>query len=604
MMNRVLRTLLLFVAIVLPLIASAQFTSAGSGPVEEHVKWSASMDASAAPSSATTVTLKAEITKGWHLYGLKPIEGGPISTKIEAGEGLTLKGAVTSSKTIQKHDPNFDLDVEFFEDEATFQVPVQLGPDIQKGALKVTFQACNDHTCDQPKTVEVPLTGGEAKAVVLKGDVDDAKAKGMLSFIAFAFTAGLLALLTPCVFPMVPITVSFFSKRRENMGPRVGMIHAAAYCGGIIGAFTGVGLLVTILFGASGIQKFATNPWVNIVLAVIFVLLALNLFGMLQLSLPSKVTNAFSPQSKSGILAPILMGLTFTLTSFTCTVPFVGTILVSAANGDIVYPLVGMLAFSTAFALPFFLLALFPQYLARLPKSGSWLEMMKAFMGFLEIAAAIKFISNADLVFGTGLISRSTFLVIWGIILLGSVVFLSALFQLPIKVDLPKKMGKGRMLTVALTSATIVWLFFGAFGGNLGALEAFLPPGEAKGWTLDYQRALQIARRDKKPMLIDFTGVTCTNCRLMEKNMFPRPAVEAKFKGYVLTKLYTDRPQDADNQERLQKLTGAVTLPAYVVLSPDEKVLRVFEGSTWDESEYLKFLAPSATGSAGAVAER
>jgi len=589
----------LLAAIVLPLLASAQFSAGGGGSDEERVKWTATIPADAAPSGKTVVTLKAVVAKGWHIYGMKKVEG-PTPTVITAIAPLKLDGEIKASKSIQKHDESFNVDVELFEDESTFEVPVQLGSDPKKDKLSVGFQACNDHTCDMPKTVEVPLTGEAAKAVIVKGDVDDAKSKGLLSFIAFAFTAGLLALLTPCVFPMVPITVSFFSKRRESMGPRVGMIHAAAYCGGIIGAFTGVGLLVTILFGASGIQKFATNPWVNIALAIIFVLLALNLFGMLQVSLPGKLTNAFSPHSKSGILAPILMGLTFTLTSFTCTVPFVGTILVSAANGDIVYPLIGMLAFSSAFALPFFLLALFPQYLARLPKSGSWLEMMKAFMGFLEIAAALKFISNADLVFGTGLISRPTFLIIWGIILLGAVVFLTGMFKLPIKVDLPDKMGKGRFLTVALTTATAGWLFFGAFGGNLAALEAFLPPGEADGWTMSYDRALQVARRDKKPMLIDFTGVTCTNCRLMEKNMFPKPAVVEQFKGYVLTKLYTDRPQDAENQERLQKLTGAVTLPAYVVLSPDEKVLRVFEGSTWNESEYLKFLNPSKS----VVAER
>lgn len=596
MMNRVFRSLLFLLALV-PLLVFAQ-----TAAPEEHTKWTASVPDSAAGAQAT-VTLKAEIAPGYHLYSLKKVEGGPTATSIEAVAPLKLAGPITTSKTTTKHDPNFDLDVEFFSDEATFQVPVQLGPDPKKGELNVTFQTCNDKTCDQPKTVAVPLSGAEAKAVVLQGDVDDARAKGLLPFILFAFTAGLLALLTPCVFPMVPITVSFFSKRRESMGPRAGIIQAVAYCVGIVGAFTGVGLLVTILFGASGIQTFATNPWVNVALAAVFILLALNLFGMLQVSLPSKVTNVFSPHSKTGLLAPLLMGLTFTLTSFTCTVPFVGTILVSAANGDILYPLIGMLAFSSAFALPFFLLALFPQYLARLPKSGSWLEMMKAFMGFLELAAAIKFVSNADLVLGTGLISRTTFLVIWAVILTGAVIFLTRLVKLPIKVDVPEKMGKGRLVTVLLTAATVVWLITGAMGKSLGELEAFLPPGGADGWQVDYNRALQIAKRDHKPLLIDFTGVTCTNCRWMEKNMFPRPAVVTEFKNYVLTRLFTDRAQDHDNQERKLKMTGKATLPIYVVVSPDEKVERVFEGSTRDEKAYVDFLKPTTSGS-GPVAAR
>lgn len=581
-MNRIARTFLLIVAVFLPIVAMAA----------ERVKWTATLPAGTAPNSQATVTLKAEIEKGWHLYSQTELKGGPTPTTFEGVEPLKVLGKAKTSEFLRKRDENFGMEVEYFSDSATFEVPVQLGSDPTKDKVSVRYQVCNDRTCELPKTVEVPLTGEEAKVVVQKGDVDDARAKGLLPFIGFAFTAGLLALLTPCVFPMVPITVSFFSKRKENLGPRAGLMQAVAYCLGIVGAFTAFGLLVTVLFGASGIQNFATNAWVNLILAAIFVLLALNLFGMLQVSLPGKVTNAFSPHSKTGLLAPLLMGLTFTLTSFTCTVPFVGTILVSAANGDILYPLVGMLAFSSAFALPFFLLALFPQYLARLPKSGSWLEMMKAFMGFLEIAAAVKFLSNADLVWGTGLLSRSTFLIVWAVILTAAVLFLLRALPLPIKVEVPEKIGKGRMITVAATLAVIGWLATGVTGRSLGEIEAFLPPGKSDGWSEDYARALQVARRDNKPLLIDFTGVTCTNCRWMEKNMFPRPAVAEQFKGYVLTKLFTDRPSDAANQAKMLKLTGKVTLPIYVVLSPDEKVLRVFEGSTRDETEYLTFLNP------------
>jgi thiol:disulfide interchange protein DsbD len=572
---------------MLPLLASAA----------ETVRWTAAIPAGAKPGDKVTITLKAQIDKGWHLYSLHPGEG-PTPTSIEAVPPLKFDGKPEQAEPEKKLDPNFGVVVEFYADQTEFKVPVILGPDPKKDKVSVTFQVCDDHSCQRPKTVEVPLTGEEAKVVVQKGDTEDARSKGLLSFIGFAFLSGLIALLTPCVFPMVPITVSFFSKRRENAGAKTGMLHAGAYCFGIIGAYTAFGILVTVLFGASGIQNFAANPWVNLVLAVIFVLLALNLFGLLEVSLPSKLTNAFSPHSRTGLLAPFLMGLTFTLTSFTCTGPFVGTVLVSAANGDLVYPLIGMLAFSTAFALPFFLLALFPQYLARLPKSGSWLEVVKAFMGFLEVAAAVKFISNADLVWGTGLLSRSTFLIVWGVIFGAAVLFLLRVIRLP-KIEVPEKVGRGRLVTVVLTSALAFAMFFGATGRSLGDIEAFLPPGAADGWIEDYQKATQIARRDKKPMLIDFTGVTCTNCRWMERNMFPRPEVAAELKNYVLTKLYTDRPVDRANQELMLKLTNKVTMPIYVVMSPEGQVQRIFEGSTPEVAKYVSFLkqGPAAVAS-------
>jgi len=581
-MARLLRLVLLTLGLLLPLIASAA----------DRVKWTATIPADAQPGATVSAIVKAEISKGWHLYSITPVEDGPIPTTITALPPMSLAGTITTSKSERKMDNNFGKEVDFFSDSATFTVPVKLGPDPKSGKLKVRFQTCDDKSCDLPKEVEVPLTGEAAQAVVQKGDVNDPSKQGMLQFAIGAFVAGLLSLLTPCVFPMIPITVSYFAKRKETLGTGAGIAQAVAYCAGIVGAFAVFGLLVTVLFGASSIQNFATNPWVNLALAAIFVLLALNLFGLLQVSLPSKMTNAFNPSGKAGLAGPVLMGLTFTLTSFTCTAPFVGTTLVSAATGDILRPLVGMLAFGSAFALPFFLLALFPQYLAKLPKSGSWLEMVKAFMGFLEIAAAIKFISNADLVWRTTpLISRSTFLIIWAVIFLLAALFLLRVLRLP-KVETPAKIGRGRWVTIGLTLLTSVWLINGARGSSLGELEAFLPPGKSDGWVENYDRALAMSRAQGKPMLIDFTGVTCTNCRWMEKNMFPRPEVEKQFKNYILVKLFTDRdtPDDRRNQVLLQKLTGVVTLPAYAAVTPEEKVLRVFEGSTRNESEFVTFL--------------
>ena len=547
----------------------------------EKVTWTASV-----PDAKGIVRLHAEIQAGWHLYSTTKTEG-PIPTTIKALPPLVLAGPVTQSTPIKKLDPNFNAQVEYFSGSAEFQIPVK--GDAATGKLTVEYQICSDNTCEPPKTVEVGLTG-EAAKVVVKTESADGRDRGFWGFVGFAFTAGLLALLTPCVFPMVPITVSFFAKRRAAQGSKAGLAQAAAYCGGIIGAFTGFGLLVTILFGAGGIQTFATNPFVNLALAAIFIVLALSLFGMLQLNLPSKLTNAFQPQGKQGLLAPLLMGLTFTLTSFTCTVPFVGTILVSATKGDFLYPFVGMLAFSSAFALPFFLLALFPQALAALPKSGSWLDMMKAFMGFLEIAAALKFLSNADLVLGTNLISRGTFLVVWAVVLGLAALFLLGLIRLP-HLELPKKIGVGRMATIGLSLAAAGWFVTGVTGKSLGEIEAFLPP-DAGGWPQDFDRAIASSRAQGKPILIDFSGVSCTNCRWMEKNMLNRPEVESQLKNFVLVKLLTDRDIEVDrrNQKLQQLLTNSVTLPVYVQIDADQKVLKVFQGSTRNPAEYLAFL--------------
>jgi len=473
-----------------------------------------------------------------------------------------------------------------------------------KGVLAVHYQACNDKNCLSPTTASVPIgssqteptVGGTASGAAPGIDDDAARLKaqqtsGLVEFIVFAFGAGLLALLTPCVFPMVPITVSYFSKQRDTKGGKSSLAQPLAYCLGIIGAYTVFGLVVSILFGASGIQTFATNPIVNLVLAGLFVVLALNLFGVYEVSLPVGLQNKFSYRGKSGLIVPVLMGLTFTLTSFTCTGPFVGTILVSAAEGNYFRPVVGMLAFSTAFALPFFFLALFPQYLAKLPKSGSWLSAVKGFMGFIEVAAAVKFFSNADLVWSTGILSRTLFLGVWVVIFAAAALFLLGVLRLP-KVDMPKTIGPARIAVLLLTVFTAGYLVLGMTGHSLGELEAFLPPTKTVGWMESYKEALALAQRTNKPIFINFTGVTCTNCRMMEKNMFPDPDVVHELNNYIKVELYTDKQskEDEDNQALQQKLSGTVTLPVYLCVSPSGKVLNKFLSSTRDHKEFIRFL--------------
>jgi thiol:disulfide interchange protein DsbD len=585
-----MNTRLLKPLILLCLALMASFCSA-----QEVIKWSTHVvTGETKPGSNVTVELDAAIDAGWHLYAITESKAGNISTEITADAPAKLTGKVGEDKPVLKYDKNFEAQVEFFENKAKFTVPVQLGPD-GKGTLSVHFQACNDRSCLPPKTVQVPIGGSAAAAPppvkpVPAGQTPVPQDQGLIPFIAFAFGAGLLSLLTPCVFPMVPITVSYFAKQHEKAGGKAGIAQPLAYSLGIISAFTGFGIIVTILFGASGIQRFATNPIVNLALAALFIFLALNLFGMYEISLPVSVTNRFNYRGKSGLIVPVLMGLTFTLTSFTCTVPFVGTILISASKGQLLYPVVGMLAFSTAFSLPFFLLAMFPQYLAKLPKSGSWLASVKGFMGFLEIAAAVKFFSNADLVWGTGILSRTRFLEVWVVIFAASALFLAGIFRLK-TVDMPKQIGPARLIILALTVATIGFLAFGTSGGSLGELEAFLPPSRS-GWLESYDKALDLARRTNKPVFINFTGVTCTNCRMMERNMFPNPEVKKELDHYVKLELYTDKQsqEDANNQALQQRLTGTVALPTYLCMSPEGKILAKFESSTRDTREFLQFL--------------
>jgi thiol:disulfide interchange protein DsbD len=454
---------------------------------------------------------------------------------------------------------------------------------------------------DQPAQV-VPETS--AATAVEESDFakqfNDAQGAGLLPFLGFAFTMGLLALLTPCVFPMVPITVSFFAKKGEEGKSNVS--GAVAYCLGIVATFTGVGLLMTALFGATGIQQLANNPFVNLGLALLFIVLALNLFGVFELKLPASLTSKAAANSRAaGLVGPILMGFTFTLTTFTCTVPLVGTLLVSAASGEVFYPVVGMFAFSLAFALPFFLLALFPQVLTKLPKSGAWMASVKVFLGFIELLAALKFLSNVDLVYDWGVITRAVFLAIWAAIMAVTALWLFGWIKLPNESNY--NVGWFRRLVGVASVACTIWFLGGVSGKSLGELNGFLPPDPYPGmasnsatavpWLHDYEDALARSKTENKPVFINFTGANCTNCRWMEANMFPDSEVlEVLTTEFVSVELWTDRlnPEDKANQKIQLELTGDVTLPIYAVVTSEGKVVKLFPGSTRDKKQFLGFL--------------
>ncbi|HKQ79933.1 MAG TPA: cytochrome c biogenesis protein CcdA, partial [Blastocatellia bacterium] len=440
----------------------------------------------------------------------------------------------------------------------------------------------------------------------------DLKSRGLFGFIWFAIIQGFLALLTPCVFPMIPITVSFFTKRdQQSGGAAVG--QAAFFSAGIIFTYTALGLALAALAGPTGLNALASSPWMNLFLTLLFVVFALNLFGMFEIRIPTGLISKLDAKAQTGqggaTFATILMGITFTLTSFTCTTAFVGTVLIYATSGDWFWAVIGMGAFATAFALPFFLFALFPRWLSSLPKSGGWLNSVKVVMGFLEIAAAFKFLSNVDLVWGWETVSRNLVLAAWIAIALVTAIYLLGKIQLPHDTAV-ERLGVMRMLFATFFFAVTFYLLTGLFGAPLGELDAWLPPDETNGrsalasvgapaknvWVENYDAALQKARAENKPVFLNFTGVTCTNCRWMEKNMFPDPKVKKELDRFVLAELFTDREtdehkaEDERNAERQSTKYGSAALPLYVIISPDEKMLAVFPSLTRDKQEFIDFL--------------
>ncbi len=461
----------------------------------------------------------------------------------------------------------------------------------------------------QPVPLSEPVQPAPERQVVgTAADIAEARSSGFLPFLWLAMTMGAVSLATPCVFPMIPITVSYFTKSAErNRGAVLKL--ASVYSLGIVFTFTILGLGLAAFFGATGINQFAANPWINLLITAIFLSFALNLFGLYQIGVPSKVlTRLSSAGGGSGYVQTLLMGLTFTLTSFTCTVPFVGTVLVATSQGDWLWPAFGMLGFSVVFAAPFFLLALLPGAMTALPKSGGWLNSVKVTMGFLEVAAAMKFISNVDLVWHWRVFTREVVLAIWIAIAVLTTVYLLGKFRLPH--DTPvESLGVMRMMSAMVFLSLGFYLFTGMMGGSLGELDAFLPPrtsgtltltgggsaGREMEWHTDREAALAEARRLKKPVFIDFTGYTCTNCRWMESNIFPLPAVRAELENFVRLQLFTDGegPQYEENQRYQKEQFGTVALPLYVILDWQGAKLATFPGMTRRPEEFLAFLRKS-----------
>lgn len=595
----------------------------------EEAKWNViGFDKEPKQGESAVAVVEAQIQTGWHLYSVVD-QTGPFPTTF-SGEGLEVGSPIKEGPLVNELDKGFNKKINFFKDKALFEIPIKFNGDPKAAKLKVRFQLCNNGTCLPPKTFDLNIQGvqvgnlpaipaGEApngespKPASNSGaptseaeQIAKAKANGFLAYVLAAFSAGLLALLTPCVFPMIPITVSFFSKRKES-GSSLG--QAIWYCGGIIGTFTILGIAVSVIAGASGLQNLANNAWLNLALATIFIVLALSLFGVFEIGIPTKFVNKFDASGKKGFIAPVLMGLTFSLTSFTCTLPFVGAVLVSAASGDYFYPVVGMLAFSTAFSIPFFLLALFPQLISKLPRSGAWMVVVKAYMGFIELIAAVKFLGSFDLTYQLGILTKEVTLAIWFTLLIGAGVYLLGWIKLP-KVD-DGKIGWLRRAIGVGTLILAMWVANGLNGGSLGKLVGFLPPSPypykngAKGaishewerkFLKNYDEAVAEAQKSGKRIFIDFTGQFCTNCRVMENNVFPDEKVTKSFDKFVCVTLYTDRgtPEDIKNQKFQEALNKSVSLPTYSIVETDGKTLVSSVPFTEDPTKFNDWLTANA----------
>lgn len=615
----------LFLFLVFPLILTAQFTNPAvpSVSVEEPVR----------AGEVVNVEVTVEMDKKWHIYAVHDVSGGPIATSIKiSGDALNRQGVVEEPQPTVKFDDGFQVETRYHEGTVTFIAPVLLKDNLETGSVElqvaVLYQVCDAAVCYPPVEQQLPVAliiePGEpredrsqlAAAIAIDSngniDLDRAISEGLFSFIFLALSMGFLALLTPCVFPMIPITVSYFTHQGELEG-RSPVKQASVYAIGIIFTFSVLGLLLALTLGAAGANQLAANPWVNLFIGALFIYFALSLFGMYEIQVPAKLRSfTLKQEGRSGYVGTLFMALTFTLTSFTCTVQFVGLLLVAAAQGQWFWPSIGMLVFSAAFALPFFFLALFPQYLAKLPQSGGWLNSVKVVMGFLELAAAFKFLSNTDLVWRWSIFTHTAVLAVWTIIALMTGIYLLGKLRLPHDSEV-SSVGVPRMLLSMFFLTFGLYLGTGLIGQPIhGLIYSYLPPkieSETQNvvingsihdefyWYKDLDTALEEAQQEQKPVFVDFTGYTCTNCRWMEANVFTNAEVQARFGEFILVQLYTDAGENYKEHQQYEiERFGTASLPFYVVLSPENEEIARFPGMSRNIDEFLDFLDKGLAG--------
>ena len=648
--------------------------------IQNNVKWNFSLDQKG---DEAVITFKATIAKGYHIYSQKTPPGGPTPTLInfEKSKNYTLVGKTTEGKPHVEFDDIFEVDVWSFDKNPIFTQKIKLN---NQNSFKVEgsieYQICDDKGCVYSDTsFSIAIKGNKVEevvpdvAIVENSDVDSTTqevvttipveqnvSNGRISepsgdashlevgcgdgivaeedksywgiFLA-GMLGGLLALLTPCVFPMIPLTVSFFTKRSPTR--QKGIANAIIYSTSIILIYVILGFLVTVTLGSDALNAMASNVFFNMLFFVIFFIFALSFFGAFEITLPSSwVNKADQASDKGGLVGIFFMAFTLSLVSFSCTGPIIGTLLVEAARGSsYLGPIMGMTGFALALALPFGLFAAFPGWLNTLPKSGGWLNSVKVVLGFLELALAMKFLSNVDLAYHWGLLKREVFIAIW--IVIFGLMGLYLLGKLKFSHDSDMHhLGTGRLIVAIITLSFTVYLIPGLWGAPLRAISGFPPPDFYKEWTNtssgasaggshsetcphnlncfhDYEEGMAYAQQVGKPVMIDFTGWSCVNCRKMEDNVWSQTAVlKIISEDYVLISLYVDdKTPLPDSKQFVSTSTGKKvkstgnkwsemqsriyqtnSQPYYVLLDHQGKLLAKPVGYTPDADIYKKYL--------------
>ncbi|MBR1934419.1 MAG: thioredoxin family protein [Muribaculaceae bacterium] len=655
------RTTILMTLLLAVIMATAQIVT--------PVKWKTAIKVDDKTRTAL-VTMTATIDDGWHLYSTDLPSGGPVATSVDwkTLEGVELVGGLKPSVTAHvQHDPNFDMDLKWWTGTVSLTQKVKITA--EKYAMKgsIRYMSCNDKTCSAPTTEPMTFSGtikveeakeeeksaeekqeetsdtisatvAEPETITPTGsavggdlwapvNVDNGVAAGSdagsLWMVFWAcFGGGLLALLTPCVWPIIPMTVSFFMKKS---GSRSKAIRDAVIYGlSIIVIYVALGLIVTALFGPSTLNAIATNAICNIVFFLLLVVFAISFFGAFDLHLPGSWSTKLDKASHgtSGLLSIFFMAFTLAIVSFSCTGPIIGTLLVEAAGqGNRLAPAIGMLGFSIALAIPFSLFALFPSALKKMPKGGGWLNTVKVVLGFLELALALKFLSVADLAYGWHILDREVFLSLWIAIfgLLGF--YLLGMFRLKSDGEAKtSRVGVTRLLLGIISLAFTAYLVPGLWGAPLRATSAFVPPMSTQDFNLagderrvfdDYEQGMAAARASGKPVLIDFSGYGCVNCRKMEGAVLDRYEVKSFINDnfITITLMVDDKaelPQPIEVEENGKVVTletvgdkwsylqrhkfGSNSQPYYVVLDHEGQLLS--GPAVYDESvsRYMKFL--------------
>jgi thiol:disulfide interchange protein DsbD len=610
-----------------PFMRAALFTilAAVSGFAQvQHVAWTLAADP-VAPGGKTLLHAAGKVEAGWHLYSASSPAG--IPTSFQVGPESLISGTRTLQPPPKRtFDKNFGSDTETYEGDVTFLVELQLKPDAPTGpaelAVKIRYQTCNDTQCVPSRysgTLPVNVTPSAA-AVAIPAGYAEAKPpapdtaapasagpeQGIGAFLLVAFGFGLASIFTPCVFPMIPITMSFFLNR-QSAGKGDGVAQAVVFCLGIIVLFSGIGLAITALLGPFGVVQLGSNPWVNGFISALFIAFGLSLLGAFEITIPSSILTRLNRSTeKGGFGGTLLMGLTFSLASFACVGPFVGTLLAASVGNGGTRPLIGMVTFAAGLALPFFLLALFPSYLKRMPRAGGWMSRVKVVMGFVILAASLKYLSSLDQVLRWNVLTRDRFLAVWIVLFAMAGLYLLGFLRLEgIKPD--DRMGLGRLLTGMAFLVFAISLAPGMFGARLGDLDAYVPAADNAAGALagggsqtalvwmknQYREALDRARREGKLVFVNFTGYACANCHWMKANMFTRPEIAAALGKFVLVDLYGDGTDAASEENQKLELAkfNTVAEPYYAILDPDEKVIATFPGLTKDPAEFQAFLA-------------